>query len=58
VARGEALVAIEAMKMETHVIAEREATVTQVHVKPGDTVSPGDLLVSVTFAYPSARAAA
>jgi len=52
VACGEALVAIEAMKMETHVIAEREATVTQVHVKPGDAVSPRDLLVSLTFVPP------
>ena len=57
VARGEGLVTIEAMKMETHVIAERDATVTQVHVSLGDAVSRGDLLVSLTFAEPSARAA-
>jgi biotin carboxyl carrier protein len=50
VARGEALVAIEAMKMETYVIAEREGTVTHVHVEPGDAVSPHDLLVSLTLA--------
>jgi pyruvate carboxylase len=50
---GEALVAIEAMKMEMHVVAEREACVSQVHVEPGDTVSPRDLLVSLTFVEPS-----
>ena len=49
---------IEAMKLETHVIAERDATVIQVHVTLGDAASPGDLLVSLTFAEPSARTAA
>jgi len=49
VARGEPLVALEAMKMETQVIAERDATVAEVHVKPGDAVGPRDLLVSLTF---------
>lgn len=55
VARGEPLVAIEAMKMETHVIAERKATVTQVYVKVGDAVSPRDLLVLLNFAESATR---
>jgi pyruvate carboxylase len=45
VARGETIVAIEAMKLETQVLAEREAVVAEVYVEPGDVVSPDDLLV-------------
>ena len=45
VARGETLLAIEAMKMETHIIAERDAIVAEVYVAPGDTVGPRDLLI-------------
>ncbi len=45
VARGETLLAIEAMKMETHIIAERDAMVAEVYVTPGDTVGPRDLLI-------------
>ena len=45
VARGAALLAIEAMKLETHIIAEREAVVVEVYVEPGDAVGPDDLLV-------------
>src|SRR5262249_13175470 len=48
VARGETLLAIEAMKMETHVIAERDAMVTEVYVVPGDAVGPRDLLILLT----------
>ena len=45
VARGATLLAIEAMKLETHIIAEREAVVVEVYVEPGDAVGPDDLLV-------------
>jgi pyruvate carboxylase len=45
VARGEILLAIEAMKMETHIIAERDAIVAEVYVAPGDAVGPRDLLI-------------
>jgi pyruvate carboxylase len=45
VARGETLLAIEAMKMETHIIAERDARVAEVYVAPGDAVGPRDLLI-------------
>ena len=45
VARGGTLLAIEAMKMETHIVAERDAMVAEVYVKPGDAVGPRDLLV-------------
>jgi biotin carboxyl carrier protein len=36
---------IEAMKMEMRVVAERDATVAEVYVRPGDPVGPRDLLV-------------
>ena len=45
VARGDMLLAIEAMKMETHVIAERDAMIAEVYVTPGEAVGPRDLLV-------------
>ena len=31
--------------METHIVAERDAMVAEVYVKPGDAVGPRDLLV-------------
>jgi pyruvate carboxylase len=42
---GDPLVSIEAMKMETQLRAERDATVKAVHVKTGDVVAAHDLLV-------------
>jgi pyruvate carboxylase len=45
VAKGEPLLSLEAMKMETMLRAERDATVKEVLVKPGQTVAAKDLLV-------------
>jgi pyruvate carboxylase len=45
VVRGSPLVCIEAMKMETAVRADCDATVAKVLVAPGDRVEPKDLLV-------------
>jgi pyruvate carboxylase len=45
VIRGSPLVSIEAMKMETDIRAERDATVAKVLVSPGDRVEPKDLLL-------------
>ncbi len=47
VKKGDPLVSIEAMKMETMLRAERDATVAQVHVKPGDAVTAKDLLIEL-----------
>jgi pyruvate carboxylase len=47
VSKGSPLVSIEAMKMETAVTAERDATVVKVLVAPGDRVEPKDLLVEL-----------
>ena len=44
---GDPLVSIEAMKMESQIRADRDATVRAVHVKPGDVVSARDLLVEL-----------
>jgi oxaloacetate decarboxylase alpha subunit len=44
---GDLIVILEAMKMETEVRANRSGTVTTLHVKPGDSVSVGDPLVSL-----------
>jgi pyruvate carboxylase len=45
VARGEALVTLEAMKMETAVRAESDGEVAEVLVTPGAAVDLKDLLV-------------
>ena len=45
VEKGDALVSLEAMKMETVLRADREAVVKSVHVKPGDRVASKDLLI-------------
>jgi pyruvate carboxylase len=45
VEKGDPLVSIEAMKMETMIRAERDAVIKQVHVKPGTVISAKDLLV-------------
>lgn len=44
--QGEAVVVLEAMKMNTHVTASRSGTVTAIYVKPGETVSEGQILLS------------
>jgi pyruvate carboxylase len=45
VARGDVLVTIEAMKMETSVRAERDGKVVEVVARPGEHVDAKDLLV-------------
>jgi pyruvate carboxylase len=47
VSRGSPLLSIEAMKMETAVTAERDATIIKVLVAPGDRVEPKDLLIEL-----------
>jgi len=42
---GATLLALEAMKMETHIMAEREGVIERVLVKSGDRVQAKDLLV-------------
>ncbi len=42
---GATLLALEAMKMETHLTAEREGVIDRVLVKPGDRVQAKDLLI-------------
>jgi acetyl-CoA/propionyl-CoA carboxylase biotin carboxyl carrier protein len=44
---GQAVCVLEAMKMENEVNAETGGTVTEVRVRPGDTVSGGDVLVVI-----------
>jgi acetyl-CoA/propionyl-CoA carboxylase biotin carboxyl carrier protein len=49
VAAGDPLVVLEAMKMETIVIAEAAARVAHVHVAAGAMVEPGQVLVELAF---------
>ncbi len=45
VGAGSTLLSLEAMKMETHVAADRDAEVEAVHVVPGDRVQAKELLI-------------
>jgi pyruvate carboxylase len=45
VRRGDTLITIEAMKMETAVRADRDATIANVHVHAGEAIDAKDLLV-------------
>jgi oxaloacetate decarboxylase alpha subunit len=44
---GQALLVVEAMKMETAVVAPKAGTITDVYVAEGDTVAVGDSLVAI-----------
>ncbi|HSG70444.1 MAG TPA: pyruvate carboxylase, partial [Planctomycetaceae bacterium] len=47
ISKGQKLVTLEAMKMETTITAERHASVKAIHVKPGSHVEAGDLLIEL-----------
>ena len=44
---GQALLVMEAMKMENAITASYNGTVSRVYVREGDSISEGDLLVEV-----------
>jgi acetyl-CoA/propionyl-CoA carboxylase biotin carboxyl carrier protein len=44
---GQAVLVLEAMKMENHINAGQAGTVREVRVGPGDTVGPGDVLLVI-----------
>ncbi len=44
---GQAVVVLEAMKMENQIAAERAGTVKEIKVAPGDTVGSGDVVVVI-----------
>jgi acetyl-CoA/propionyl-CoA carboxylase biotin carboxyl carrier protein len=44
---GQALLVLEAMKMENHINAEQRGTVEEVRVAAGDTVGTGDVLIVI-----------
>ena len=46
VKKNQPLLIIEAMKMETTVVAKEDGTIDQIYVKPGESVRQGDLLLS------------
>jgi len=48
VAKGDPLLSMEAMKMETMLGAERDATVHAIHVRTGETVNAKDLLIELS----------
>ena len=48
VKKGDPLLSMEAMKMETVLTAERDATIKALHVRPGDTIQAKDLLVELS----------
>jgi acetyl-CoA/propionyl-CoA carboxylase biotin carboxyl carrier protein len=44
---GQAVVVLEAMKMENQIAAEKAGKVAKINVKPGDTVGGGDVVVVI-----------
>jgi pyruvate carboxylase len=50
VCKGDPLLSMEAMKMETQLTAEHDATVQAIHVRAGETVNAKDLLVELKVA--------
>ncbi len=54
VEEGSSLVVLEAMKMENDLKAAARAVIEQVHVRPGQPVEKGDLLISFREDPPSA----
>ncbi|MBF0628327.1 MAG: pyruvate carboxylase [Magnetococcales bacterium] len=46
--KGDRLLSLEAMKMETAICATQDGTVTEIHVQTGDHVETKDLLVTVS----------
>ncbi len=47
VAEGDAVVVIEAMKMEQNIVANKSGTVKEIYINEGATVNPGDVLMSI-----------
>ncbi|MPZ88513.1 MAG: acetyl-CoA carboxylase biotin carboxylase subunit [Nitriliruptorales bacterium] len=47
VAIGDLVLVLEAMKMENHIAAHRDGTVTTLHVAAGDVVNAGDILATI-----------
>ncbi len=47
VSEGQAVIVLEAMKMENELVAEREGVVASVEVSPGDVVAGGTVLVKL-----------
>ncbi len=47
VSKGDAVVVIEAMKMENDVYANKDGVVVEIYAEVGATVSPGDILMSI-----------
>ena len=44
---GQAVVVLEAMKMENQIAADKAGTVTEIKVAAGDTVGAGDVVVVI-----------
>lgn len=47
VAAGDLVLVLESMKMEKPILAHEAGQIVDIHVKPGDTVKAGDLMVSI-----------
>ncbi|MDA1051117.1 MAG: pyruvate carboxylase, partial [Planctomycetota bacterium] len=47
VVKGQKLLMLEAMKMQTIIAAERDGSIAQVHIHPGTQVETGDLLITM-----------
>ena len=48
VTTGQAVVVLEAMKMENQINADKDGTIAEIKVAPGDTVGGGDVVVVIS----------
>jgi len=47
VKKGEELLALQAMKMNNHILAQKNGTIKKIHVKQGEVVSKNQLLLEL-----------
>ncbi len=47
IVKGQKLLMVEAMKMQTIIAAERDGKIREIHVHPGTQVESGDLLITM-----------
>lgn len=47
VKKGQAILILEAMKMENNILAEKDGVINKIHIAEGDSVLQGDILVEI-----------
>lgn len=48
VKQNQPLMVLEALKMENEIVADKDGTISAIHVQPGDVVNAGDNLITIS----------